>query len=292
MSDVVRFYRSPQVLPAPAMDGNFDSVFAMFMVLVSGDGTQPGVGWELLHKDATNRMFALKSPAGFIVRFWANILHKTAWGWRIQAFSSLPNLNGNGGVAVTPERCFEIGSENSISYSPSGFLITASKDWFFLHLDYNRTKYAGATWFIGIPVYIDKFNLNKKVISWFNKKSKESFGFGIHENGGVESIFNSRGDYGVIESEMLSKQITNMPVDTKGDIYTDKIFSADSSGNVIFYLPSIRGCFTIPLKTDGTKCKTNDVLQIGSVLSCVVSGFHFQTDVIGASSRLIFVNEY
>ncbi|MGL4468849.1 MAG: hypothetical protein ACRCT3_01450, partial [Aeromonas hydrophila] len=110
MSDVVRFYRSPQVLPEPAMDGNFDSVFAMFMVLVNGDGTQPGVGWELLHKDAANRMFALKSPAGFIVRFWAKVLHNSTWSWKIQAFSALPNINGAGAATLTPERNFEIGS--------------------------------------------------------------------------------------------------------------------------------------------------------------------------------------
>lgn len=293
MSDVVRFYRSPQVLPAPAMDGNFDSVFAMFMVLVNGDGTQPGVGWELLHKDATNRMFALKSPAGFIVRFWANILYKTAWGWRIQAFSSLPNLNGNGGVAVTPERCFEISSENSSSYSPRGFLISASKDWFYLHLDYNGTPHAGALWFIGVPVYVDKFNLNKKVVTWFNNRAKESVSYGLHENDCIDSIFNCLGDYGTLPNELTAKRITNKPVDTKGDIYADKVFSLDTSGNVLFYMPSIRGCFNIPLKQDGAKCKTNDVLQVGSVSACMVSGFYFESNhAIGRVSRLMFVSEY
>ncbi|MFL1906574.1 hypothetical protein [Plesiomonas shigelloides] len=292
MSDVVRFYRSPQVLPAPAMDGNFDSVFAMFMVLVNGDGTQPGVGWELLHKDDTNRMFALKSPAGFIVRFWANTLYSTSWAWRIQLFKSLPSLDGNGAIPISTERFFEISSRNSTSYSPGGYLITASDNWFYLHLDYNRAGgYTGAIWFAGIPMYIDKFNSINSPVLWFNNRSKESCSDGIHSSSAIQSIFNGLGDFGESVNVIKSKRIVNEPVMTAGDVYADKIYCCTTSGDVMFYLPSIRSCFTFPFNKDNSKPKTNDLINIGGLLSCVVSQFYFNSNIEGRLSNIIFISE-
>lgn len=295
MSDNIRFYRSPQVLPAPAFDGNFESVFSIFMVLVNGDGIQPGVGWELLHKDTVNRMFALKSPGGFIVRFWANKITYGSWGWRIQAFSSLPNVNGTGSVSLNIERCFEIGSENHISYAPRGFLIVASTDWFYFLPDYAGTTYNGAVWFLGIPKFIDKFNANKYIVTFFNNKPKESVNYGIHENRIIEGLFDCAGDFGVKQNEITLNSLHRRPMSTKNDVYTNKLYGLNKSGEVVFYMPSIRSALNIPLMNNGGDYVFNSTVSIGLSFACIVTGFHFSyIDDFPANklNKMIFLDEF